>query len=229
MIEASVQLMEVQLAGEGLVGGRIPCPPRMALKPGQYLAASAPALNDTLPTTLFPSQLDGDTIVLAPPLPAAWLPGTALKLRGPLGKGFHLPPAGRRLALAALDTHPYRLLPLIAPALAQGMEIALFTPLIPAGLPPQVEVLPVQSLPEAPAWADYLAIDVPASGLPGLRARLGLKPGQVPALHAETLVLAPMPCAARAECGVCAVKTKAGWRHACQDGPVFDLSTLELE
>ena len=228
MIEASVQLLEVQLAGEGLVAGRIPCPPRMNIRLGQYLAASAPALNDTLPTALFPAGLDGETILLAPPLPAAWLPGTALKLRGPLGKGFRLPPQARRLALAALDAHPYRLLPLIPLALAQGMEIALFTPLIPAGLPPQVEVLPVQSLPEAPAWADYLAIDVPAAGLPGLRARLGLKPGQMLAPHAEALVLASTPCAVRAECGVCAVKTRAGWRFACKDGPVFDLAQLEL-
>jgi dihydroorotate dehydrogenase electron transfer subunit len=173
--------------------------------------------------------MTGDTILLAPPLPPTWLPGTALNLRGPFGKGFHLPPAARRMALAALDTHPFRLLPLIAPALAQGMEIALFTPLIPAGLPPQVEVLPIQNLPEAPTWADYLAIDLLQSVLQSLSMRLGLKPRGSLACRAEALVLTAMPCGGMAECGVCAVKTAAGWQSACKDGPVFDFASLELE
>jgi dihydroorotate dehydrogenase electron transfer subunit len=229
MIEAAIQLLEVQSAGAGLVSGRIPCPPRLAIKPGQYLLASAPGLSECLPTALFPAQLTGDTILLAPPLPPAWLPGIALALRGPFGKGFHLPPAARRMALAALDVHPFRLLPLIAPALAQGMEIALFTQLIPPGLPPQVEVLPIQNLPEAAAWADYLAIDLLQLGLPGLPARLGLKPGQSLTCRAEALVVTAMPCGGLADCGVCAVKTAAGWHLACKDGPVFDFASLELE
>jgi len=228
MIEATIQLREVRLAGAGLVSGRIPCPPRLAVKPGQYLLASAPGLPEVLPAVLFPSQTSGDTILLAPPLPPAWLPGTVLNLRGPFGKGFHLPPAARRMALAALDAHPFRLLPLIAPALAQGIEIALFTPLIPPGLPPQVEVLPIQTLPEAPAWADYLAIDILQSALSTLPARLGLKPGRSLACRAEVLILTAMPCGGTADCGVCAIKTAAGWRLACKDGPVFDFASLEL-
>lgn len=228
MIEAAIQLLEVQLAGAGLVSGTIPSPPRLAVKPGQYLLAHAPGLPETLPSVLFPSRIAKDEITLAPPLPPAWQPGTALNLRGPLGKGFHLPSAARRVALAALDAHPFRLLPLIAPALAQGTEIALFTPLIPPGLPPEVEVLPIHALQEAPAWADYLAIDLPQAALPGLQTRLGLKPGRSLACAAEVLLLADMPCGGLAECGVCAVKTHTGWRYACKDGPVFDFATLEL-
>jgi hypothetical protein len=228
MVEAFLQLLEVQLAASGLVSGQISRPPRLALKPGQYLLASAPTLNDVLPTAMFPAAIGGDTITLAPPLPPAWLPGIPLKVRGPLGKGFHLPPLARRMALAALDSHPFRLLPLISLALEQGMEIALFTPLIPYSLPPQVEVLPIQNLPEAPAWADYLALDLPQSRLPELKVCLGLKPGQALGCTAEALVVTAMPCGGAADCGVCAIKTKIGWRYACKDGPVFELAALEL-
>ena len=228
MIEALVELLEMRLEGNGLVGGRISCPARLTLKPGQYLLAHAVNLPEVLPTVLFPSRTGSREIILAPTLPSAWLPGAALKLRGPLGKGFHLPAAARRVAIAALDSHPYRLLPLIAPALAQGFEIALFTPFIPAGLPPEVEVLPIHSLPEAPSWADYLALDLPLASLPELRMRLGLKAGQALACAAEVLVLSIMPCGGSAQCGVCEVKTLLGWKYACKDGPVFDFNTLEL-
>jgi hypothetical protein len=30
-----------------------------------------------------------------------------------------------------------------------------------------------------------------------------------------------------ADCGVCGVKGRRGWRLACKDGPVFDLNDLE--
>ncbi len=228
MVEAAVELLELRLEGEGLFGGRIALPPRLSIKPGQYLLATARRLAQTLPDVLFPSSIGSEEVLLAPPLPPHWLPGTELSLRGPQGKGFHLPASARRLALGALDSHPYRLLPLLAPALAQGLEIALFTPLIPPGLPPEVEVLPAGALPDAPAWADYLALDLPWTALPKLRSRLGLQPGAYLSCQAEVLVIAPMPCGGLASCGVCAIKTRSGSKFTCQDGPVVDFETLDI-
>jgi hypothetical protein len=228
MIEAVVELLDVRLEGEGLVGGRIACPPRLVLKPGQYLLAHAPALSETLPTALFPSGSAGPDILLAPPLPQTWLPGASLKLRGPNGKGFHLPPAARRVALATLDVHPLHLLPLVEIAHAQGCEIVLVTPLVPSDLRPEIEVLSPAQLPEVPAWADYLALDLPVQCLPALAERLGLKSDRALACPAEILVTGPMPCGGLAECGVCAIKTRQGWKYACKDGPVFDFNLLEL-
>ena len=228
MVEALVELLELRLEGEGLVGGRIIAPPRLAMKPGLYLLAHCCSIAETLPTPLFPSMINDDEILLAPPLPAAWLPGAELSIRGPLGKGFHLPATTRRIALAALDTHPYRILPLLAPALAAGLEIALFTPLIPPGLPPEVEVLSLNSLPDAPAWADYMALDVPWAALPQLRSRLGVAHDRPLGCQAEALVMAPMPCGGLADCGVCALKTRQGWKFTCKDGPVFDFESLDL-
>jgi hypothetical protein len=227
MIEAAVELLDLRLEAEGLVGGRIPCPTRLAVKPGQYLLAHAPALGEALPTALFPSAVTETDVFLAPCLPAAWLPGTALKMRGPLGKGFHLPPTARRVALASLDSHPLRLLTLAASAVAQGCEIALVTSLIPNELSPEIEVLSPAQLPDTPAWADYLALDVPAECLADLPRRLGLASAQALACPAEILINAPMPCGGLADCGVCAIKTRQGWKFACKDGPVFNFNLLE--
>jgi Leu/Phe-tRNA-protein transferase len=45
----------------------------------------------------------------------------------------------------------------------------------------------------------------------------------------QALIHTAMPCAGIAECGACAVRTRKSWRLACKDGPVFDISELELE
>jgi NAD(P)H-flavin reductase len=228
MIEAEVNLQQMHLDGPQLVGGSIARPPRLTMRPGQYLLVHPAGSLEPVPETLFPAHVSEETIRLAPHLPPAWLPGLTLRVRGPLGKGFHLPALARRVALIALADHPFRLLPLLAAALAQGAEVVLCAPYVPAWLPPSVEVLEPQSAAEAASWADYIALDLllaqgtaftKTSELKRLRA--------LPA--AEALVYAAMPCGGAAECGACAIKTRAGWRLACKDGPVFPLQDLELE
>ena len=44
--------------------------------------------------------------------------------------------------------------------------------------------------------------------------------------EAQALIVTPMPCGGIAECGVCAVTVRRGWKMACKDGPVFDLKEL---
>jgi len=215
----------------GLPAARIACPPAATPAPGQYLLAlpaaqpggEAPAL--AIPLFAAGSHREG-AFLAAPPAPPAWGPGTELALRGPFGRPFR-PPAGlRRLALAALGESAARLMPLVETALQAGCAVALYTaaPLPP--LPAAVEALPLEALPEAPAWADFLALDLPLEALPDLRQRLGLDPGAGPACPAQALVHAPMPCGGLAQCGACAVEGRRGWLLACEDGPVFDLSEL---
>ncbi len=150
-----------------------------------------------------------------------------LVLRGPLGRGFRMPLTVRRVALACLEGAPLRLLPLVEQALRQRAAVTVYARAIPAGLPDDVEVLPLELLPEAGAWADFLALDVDRDSLPELRARLGLTPFQRPAFQVQVLVRTAMPCVGLAECGVCAVHTREGWSLACADGPVFDFHQLE--
>jgi hypothetical protein len=151
----------------------------------------------------------------------------SLHLRGPLGSGFHLPVSARRVALSAFDAPPQRLLPVAWQALAQHAAVAVYTRSNPPGLPPEVEVLPLDLLPEATGWADFLALDMPVSDLPDLRTRLGLTPFARPPALVQVLVMASMPCTGLGECGVCAVHTRNGWKMACSDGPVFDFQQID--
>jgi dihydroorotate dehydrogenase electron transfer subunit len=221
------KVIELQSDYQGHSSAWIACPPGAVPAPGQYLKVHAPAITgEVLPATLFAAEIPAQGFRAASPIPAEWLPGTELRLWGPLGKGFRLGWTVRRLALAALED-PSRLMPLIAQSLERGIDVTLCAdgPLPP--LPASVEVAPLNALPEVLTWADFLAMDVPLLKLPGLGALLGLRPEGYLPCPAQVLIHTAMPCAGMAECGVCAVPTRRGWKLACQDGPVFDLSILE--
>jgi hypothetical protein len=226
MAQGTGILTEIRLEAEGL-SGRITCPPGLRPAPGQYLTASSGDPYETLVVPLFPMDVQDDELIIAPPLPRHWSAGMRLNLRGPLGTGFHLPASARRVALTALDASPLRLLPVAWQALAQHAAVAVYTRTNPPGLPPEVEVLPLELLPEAVTWADFLALDAPLAALPELRTRLGLGPYARPPATVQVLVMTSMPCSGQGECGVCAVQTRAGWQLACSDGPVFDFNQLE--
>ena len=181
-----------------------------------------------LAAPLFSTWTDGDSgrphgFPAAPPLPLDWTPGMVLELRGPLGRGFRLPAAARRIALVAWGSSPARLLPLVAPALAQGADLALFCrPPLPR-LPAALEAQPLNALPEALNWADFMALDASLEELSEtFRAVQRAQAFAVLPCPGQVLVDTVMPCAGLAECGACALPTRRGWKLACQDGPVFD-------
>lgn len=219
-------LIELRLEPDGL-SGRITCPDSLLPVPGQYLLASGPDPAEPLPVPLFPSEIKEGQLVAAAPIPASWTVGMTLRLRGPMGQGFKLPPTTRRLALASLEGTAARLLPLANRALEQNASVVIYSRAAPNSLPEEVEVLPLDLLPEATGWADFLALEAPVTALTGLAGRLGLLPYQRANCLIQVMVIAPMPCGGTAECGVCAVPTRAGWALACSDGPVFDLNELE--
>ena len=202
---------------------RIACAPTLIPVPGQYLLAHDPASDDPLAVPVFSAGTAPDGFLAAPPLPRVWSPGLTLSLRGPLGRGFVLPPTVRRMALVALDVSPAPLLALLAPALAQDASVALVCDAPPDDLPDDVEIRPLAALSEICDWADYLAVTVPRESLPGLRELLGYGGRSKIPRVAQALIVTPMPCGGLAECGVCSVIVKNGERLACKDGPVFDL------
>lgn len=207
-------------------GGRLVCPPKLIPAPGQYLLAQAFASDAPLAVPVFLSESAPNGFRLASPLPVAWTPGTRLHLRGPLGHGFSLPVSARRVALVALDDSPARLRGLIRPALKQGAAVTLVCKDVSDDLPEDVEVQPLRALSDVLNWADYAAFDVARETLPELRSRLGRESQVRVRWEAQVLVRAPMPCGALADCGVCAVTVKHGWKMVCKDGPVFDLAEL---
>jgi hypothetical protein len=141
---------------------------------------------------------------------------------------LRLPDRTLRLALIALGKTPARLLPFAAQALAQPeTTVALYTDASLPWLPAALEAQRLQNIPEALAWADFLAIDIPLVSLSGLRHALGLGAGERLPCPGEILIETPMPCGSMADCGACAVPGRGGWKLACKDGPVFDLNEID--
>jgi dihydroorotate dehydrogenase electron transfer subunit len=205
---------------------RISCPPELIPAPGQYLLAHANASSDLLPVPLFSSRSTPNGFRSAPPLPRIWRPGDSLTVRGPIGHGFALPLAARKIALIAFDDSPARLLGLIPLALKQGAEIVLVSDSSIEDLPEIIEVQPLKAMHEILQWADYAALDAARENLNQLQGMVGEKNQAGLQCEAQVLVRTPVPCGGLAECGVCAVTIRHEWKMACKDGPVFSLKEL---
>jgi NAD(P)H-flavin reductase len=236
MVHYTGRILEIQLEIYKKSGALIECPNKAVPSPGQYLLAHCLEETDKpFADVLFPAGLANEQkdegmaqFLTAPGIPENWSPGTTLQLSGPLGKGFRLPERLHRLALVALAETAARLLLLAYLGLTQGAEVALFTDLPLPQLPSDVEALPLKSLSESRAWADFMAIDLFLEDLRNLRARLGLHGGESLSCPTQALVVTPMPCGGMGECAVCAVPTRRGkWKLACKDGPVFELNDLD--
>ena len=204
---------------------RVSCPSNLIPAPGQYLLASD-GLVTLLPVPLsYTDSTPGGFIAAASGL-ISWTPGIKLHLRGPLGRGFALPSSARRAGLIALDHSPARLKGLIGPALKQGAAVVLICEFNPEDLPDDVEVQPLSAVPEVLAWADYLAFDTARENLPRLASLLSTANQPQAVSSAQVLSHTPVPCGGMADCGVCAIPSKSGWKLACKEGPVFEWREL---
>lgn len=212
---------------------RIGCSPNMIPSPGQYLL-TGDGSDSPLPVPLFYTDSAPEGFIATAPVPDSWNPGLDLYLRGPLGRGFTLPFSARQVGLIAFDASPARLRGLIQPALEQDTAVVLVCASAPDDLPDDVEVQPMSALEDVVEWADYLACDVRREDLSRMRERLRkidqlmvrktrVEHGRI---DAQVLIHTPVPCGGIAECGVCVVTLKSGWRMACKDGPVFDWNDL---
>lgn len=218
------QVVELVLEdGSRLV--RISCPPNMIPAPGQYLLASDDS-NSPLPVPVFYTDSAAEGFIAAPLVNNSWSPGQELHLRGPLGRGFELPISARRVALIAYHSSPVRLRGLIEPALGQDAAVVLVCDFSPDRLPDEVEVQPLSALLDVVSWAEYIALDAARENQYKLGERIGWSNQALAVREAQVLVHTSMPCGGVAECGVCAVKLKSGWKLACKDGPVLDWREL---
>jgi NAD(P)H-flavin reductase len=200
---------------------RVACAPNLIPSPGQYMLASVRS-DSPLPVPLFYTDSAPQGFVALAPETAAWNPGLFLHLRGPLGRGFHLPLTARKVGLVAFDDAPVRLQGLIRPALRQAAAVVLVSNSAPDHLPDDVEVQPLSALNDIFAWADYVAFDLARENLSQLGEHLGKRNQWAVRTNVQALIRTPVLCGGIAECGVCAVTLKSEWRLACKDGPVFD-------
>jgi dihydroorotate dehydrogenase electron transfer subunit len=218
------ELIELLLR-DGLRQARISCRQTLIPSPGQYLLASDKS-DFPAPVSIFYTDSAAQGFIAAAPVPQSWNPGQEIYLRGPLGHGFMLPSSARRVGLVAFDDSPSRLHGLIRPALKQDAAVVLICSSSMDNFPDEVEIHPLSALAEIMEWADYLAFDVARENLPGLKEQLYSAKQAWASLEAQILVRTPVPCGGIAECGVCAVTIKSGWKMACKDGPVFEWGEL---
>jgi dihydroorotate dehydrogenase electron transfer subunit len=214
--------------------------------PGQFFMARCEGVY--LRRALFPCGIETEHVsVLAPlgrDLGQSWVAarqiGETVDLIGPLGKGFSLEGTHGRLLLVGLGSDLAPLLALAGVALKQEWMVVLLasferadlavpTALLPSEVEYQVTLGASASteldlvLRDTLPWADMVCTDGAIDHVARLEAaigdvRLGVRPGL-----AQVLVRVPMACGMGA-CGACAVETRRGIRHACLDGPVFDLA-----
>ena len=194
-------------------------------RPGQYLLVDGDPADSVLPRTLFRAgrYAQGGLQLLGSP-PRGWMPGYPLGVRGPLGRGFTLPSGVTRLALVAAGETAARLLPLLG--LCPQADFALFGDAPLSELPAAVEAYPLSEFPAALSWAEFVALDLPRETLLDWRTQLGLTPEMDIPSPAQALVATPMPCGGLADCGVCALPARRGYKLACKHGPVFDWGDL---
>jgi hypothetical protein len=222
------RVIEIRLGSGGHIEACVACPPAAVPSAGQYLLAFDPSdPNVSLSTPILLAEISEQGFWAAPLFTTNWGPGTNLDLVGPLGHGFDLPRNIQRLGLAALGETISRLLPLVTQMAKSHTAITLFTDLSLPKLPVAVEVYPLSSLKGSLDWPDFLASDVPLERLAELRDVLGLPHGIGLPCPAQALITSPFPCAGMARCGACAVPARRGWKLACEDGPVLDLSVLK--
>lgn len=230
MHKVEARITEIQLDVLGRTAAWIHCPEAAVPAPGQYCLAEIPGDPQVvLPVALMAGAVEKDGFLASPlvsSLPISWVPGVSLTLRGPLGKGFNLPPDLGRLVLAACEDTITRLTPLAVLAAERGADISWFTDAVVPSLPAAYELNPLHLLSDAVKWADFMVLEVSLLKLSFLRRLLDLPVEQYLPCPAQVLVLTPMPCSGQAECGACAVSARRGWKLVCVDGPVFDLNEL---
>ena len=218
-----ILLKEVYLTEGGLLG-RLDLPLSLRMSPGQYLMARCQEVLEPLPTPLFKMGVQEGSWLGN--LPASWLAGMTLQVRGPLGHGFTLPVGCQNLVLASLTGTNVRVLPLTQIALRRGIAVTLLANSLPADLPLEVELLPLADLPQVPTWADVLAIETLPYDIPALHTLLRQNVPTNRRSDVQVLVQTPLSCGGQAGCGICAVHGRKTDLLACKDGPVFHLSDL---
>lgn len=215
------QVVELILEN-GFRHARISCAGELIPSPGQYLLAGTASPLAPLPVSLLSTESTLKGFTACAPIPENWTPGTEIILRGPLGHGFILPLSARKVAFVAFDDSPARLRELIRRALHQEAAVVLVCDNSEIQLPNEVEVQPLSALGDVAAWADYIAIDVVREKLFELKEMMRGQNQTSNKSETQVLIRTPLPCGGIAECGVCAVTLKSGWKMACKDGPVFD-------
>ena len=212
--------------------GKVYTPELKQADPGQYFQAWREGEQSLLPGIVFPTSLASNGSIDLDQIPPSWYPGDRLVLWGPLGHGFSLPSGVNLVFIVSSKPDISRLKPVAELAIAKGLSVSLFVEKFEPGywhngLPAAIEIQALSDLSGGVSQPGFFAAEVDASNHPSVSE---LVSRQIPKIlhqcQGQVLVRTAMPCIGIAECGVCAIKTKKGWRYACKDGPVFSFEDL---
>ncbi|MCJ7696152.1 MAG: hypothetical protein MUO40_12125, partial [Anaerolineaceae bacterium] len=219
-------LTEIWKVSNG-VGGMLHLDAPFTISPGQYLQAWRDGDTASLPVIVYPASVFHDGLLALDKIPSQWLPGDHIRITGPLGHGFLLPSDSHFVALLSPDGDFQRLMPLAQLALGQNASVSLILGSMTdredllSTLPEVMEVHDISNIQNALLWADFLAIDLKVEDLSNLDSLLGVsQQDSMQVRQGQVLIRGMVPCAGKAQCGVCAIKTRSGWQFACEDGPV---------
>jgi NAD(P)H-flavin reductase len=196
------------------------------IKPGQFLMVRSGM--DVIPFPVYPAGITPGTLTSMNSAGSEWQVGENLAVSGAHGMGFDIPAQARRLLMVSTTGSPIRLLPSAIEMLERGGEAALLASVTPTQIPAEVELLDEDQLNDALTWADCIIGDARLRNLTSGKNLFSRTGNGFSGLAVQVLVDTPLVCSGKSQCGVCAVKTRHGWKQACTDGPVFNLSDLEM-
>jgi NAD(P)H-flavin reductase len=207
------------------------CDRQLQFTPGQYIQISDPGSNEQLPENLFPISFSEDGKQFGVHINSSLVPGSSFQMRGMLGNGFSTGVSIRKLLLINLG-NVNRIAPLLALMNSKNsanINMTLLTNEPVEGLPTKIEILPLSAFKEVETWPDAIAVTCDISTLDDLFRLFDKNKIRTHSLPVEACIHTPVLCAGIAECSLCSVLTKSGWKHACKDGPVFRLEELVEE
>jgi len=205
---------------------RIVCPIELIPRPGQYLQAASASLIEPLPVSLFYTESAPGGFIASGDLLEKFSVGRELRFRGPLGRGFSVPPTARKIGLISFDESSAYLSGIAAVGLKQDAGVVVVSNSNEERFPDEVEIQPIANIADVLNWADYLAMHVHREKLPELKKILMEGGGLKIRKDAQVLIRTQMPCGGLADCSVCAIRESSDFQLVCKDGPVFDLEKI---
>ena len=175
---ARIESLTLEPLGEPAI--EIACPKAVIPGPGQAVLAIEPGSDRPHRIKLFPTRITREGFITDRPPEPGWLPGIALDLLGPIGRGFSPPSNTHRWLLLGVGIPPKRLWPLIDLGLERGIALSVWTDCARLPLPPDKHSRPRLS---RPGWhpAPHAALTLTRVN----PRRVGRQPAGSRAVHAD--------------------------------------------
>jgi NAD(P)H-flavin reductase len=198
---------------------------KISYNPGQIIFIYQPEIDDHIVPLACVKDVDNQ-LWYTSDKPLKWQLGKKLYVRGPIGNGFN-PIGSEGKILFIIPGEPIgSLQSLIVDAIQSQKNVAIMCTDFEWQIHPEVEIISFEDYEYAINWADYIYIECAKNELTTISEIISLiKKHCIPA---EIFIFAPVLCGGNADCMVCTVHKKSGYRQICKEGPVISVEELEL-